>query len=128
MKMKTKLSILIKGGIIAALLLLYLLLSGHSFKLTRTLGRIPGKIEVETWYNLPMDNVVQIMRDRGYTEADYPYYIREDGCKMLGDFIIVAADLDKYPRGTIVYTTLGQGIVCDTGEELDGFDIAVDWR
>ena len=35
--------------------------------------------------------------------------------KMLGDYVIVAADLNKYPRGSIVDTSLGQGIVCDTG-------------
>ena len=128
MKMKIKRSILIRGGIIAALLILYLLISGHGYKLTRDLGRISGKQNLETWYNLPMDNVVQIMRERGYSESDYPYCIREDGCKMLGDFIMIAADLNEYPRGTVVYTTLGQGLVCDTGEDLSGFDIAVDWR
>ena len=96
--------------------------------LTKTLGRVQGPQEVETYYNLPMENVIQKMRNKGYTEADYPYYIREDGVKMLGDFIIVAADLSKYPRGTIVQTSLGQGIVCDT-YTADGnlIDIAVNW-
>lgn len=106
----------IKGGIIAALIL------------TKELGRIQGVQTVETYYNLPMDRVVQNMRERGYNEFDYPFYIREDGVKMLGDFVIVAADLNEYQRGTVVYTTLGQGLVCDTGEDLDGFDIAVDWK
>ena len=96
--------------------------------LSQTLGRVQGPQEEETYYNLPMDRVVQTMRDRGYAEADYPYYVTENGIKMLGDFIIVAADLNKYPRGTVVQTSLGQGIVCDTGEELDGvIDIAVEW-
>lgn len=97
-------------------------------QLTETLGKVQGPQEIEKYYNLPMDKVVQIMRDKGYTEADYPYYIREDGIKMLGDFIIVAADLNKYPKGTVVQTSLGQGIVCDTytaSEDL--FDIAVNW-
>ena len=96
--------------------------------LDANLGRVQGPQEIETYYNLPMDKVVQIMRDKGYTEADYPYYVREDGIKMLGDFIIVAADLNKYPKGTVVQTSLGQGIVCDTytaSEDL--FDIAVNW-
>ena len=118
---------IIKGCIITALIFSNLILMGSDYKLTRNLGRISGKQNIETWYNLPMDNVVKIMRDRGYTEADYPYYVRDDGCKMLGDFIMIAADLDKYPRGTIVYSSLGQGIVCDTGEDLEGFDIAVSW-
>ena len=105
----------IMGGIYAALIL------------TKELGRIQGIQTVETYYNLPMDRVVQNMREMGYTDADYPYYIREDGVKMLGDFVIVAADLNDYRRGTVVYTTLGQGLVCDTGEDLYGFDIAVEW-
>lgn len=118
---------LYRAVIIAALIISALLCTGHNYKLTRNLGRIDGKQDIETWYNLPMDNVIEIMRVRGYSEADYPYYVRDDGCKMLGDFIIIAADLNKYPRGTVVYTSLGQGLVCDTGEELDGFDLAVSW-
>src|SRR5574343_697996 len=31
----------------------------------------------ETYYNLNMDGVVRIMRDQGYTEALYPYWVRE---------------------------------------------------
>lgn len=82
----------------------------------------------ETYYNLPMDRVVQTMRNKGYTEADYPYNIRDDGVKCLGDYVIVAADLSEHPRGSIVETSLGQGIVCDTGEQLTGIiDIAVNW-
>ena len=46
---------------------------------------------------------------------------------MLGDFIIVATDLDKYPRGTVVQTSLGQGLVCDKCETPDTIDIAVEW-
>ena len=96
--------------------------------LTEQLGRVQGPQEIETYYNLPMDRVVQTMRNKGYAEIDYPYYVREDGVKMLGDFVIVAADLNTYPRGTIVQTSLGQGMVCDTGEDLSGvIDIAVEW-
>lgn len=119
--------ILIKGAIICALLSFNLINTGYTYKLTPKLGRIKGVQAEETYYNLPMYRVVETMRMRGYSEADYPYYIREDGVKMLGDFIIVAADLTKYPRGTVVYTTLGQGLVCDTGEDLNGFDLAVEW-
>ena len=98
------------------------------YSLTPELGKVQGPQEVETWYNKPMDLVVSYMRDMGYTEADYPYYVREDGVKMLGDFIMVAADLNKYQKGTIVKTSLGQGIVCDTYEvDEDLFDIAVNW-
>ena len=120
-------SILMKGAAICALFIFSLSSAGYNHKLTRSLGRVRGTWETETWYNLPMYRVVENMRKHGYTECDYPYYVRDDGVKMLGDFVIVAADLDIYPRGTIVYTSLGQGLVCDTGEDLDGFDIAVEW-
>ena len=120
-------SVLIRGAAICALLSFSLLNTGYSYKLTSRLGRIHGPYEIETWYNLPMDCVIENMRKRGYSEADYPYYIREDGVRMMGDFIIVAADLEKYPRGSVVYTSLGQGLVCDTGY-MDGFDIAVIWE
>lgn len=120
-------SALIRGAVICALLSFSILNSGYDYRLTRSLGRVDGVSEVETWYNLPMDLVIENMRKRGYSEADYPYYIRSDGVKMFGDFVIVAADLNKYPRGSVVYTTLGQGMVLDTGEDLDGFDIAVIW-
>ena len=96
--------------------------------LTASLGRVQGPTNEETYYNLPMEKVIEKMRTRGYSEQDYPFYIREDGVKMLGDFVIVAALLDKHPRGTVVSTSLGQGIVCDTGIfEEDIYDIATDW-
>lgn len=85
----------------------------------------------ETYYNLDMSGVVSIMRDLGYSEEEYPYWVREDGCKMLGDYIMIAASLNNYPRGTIVKTSLGNGIVCDTGSFADSdpyqIDIAVTW-
>lgn len=85
----------------------------------------------ETWYNLPMDKVIETMRNKGYSEADYPYMEREDGAKCLGDYVIVAASLEKYRRGNIIQTSLGQGIVCDTGTfaetNPDQIDIAVNW-
>ena len=95
--------------------------------LTSALGRIQGPQEEETYYNLPMENVVENMRKLGYSEADYPYYVTENGIKMLGDFIIVAADVNKYSRGTVIQTSLGQGLVCDHCETPDVIDIAVEW-
>ena len=85
----------------------------------------------ETYYNLSMNRIVKIMREKGYSENDYPYWIREDGVKMLGDYVMVAANLNAHPRGTLVNTSLGMGIVCDTGEAVSSnsmhLDIAVDW-
>lgn len=83
----------------------------------------------ETYYNLPMNNVIRRMRDFGYSLKDY--WIREDGAKMLGDYIMVAANFNKYPRGTKVLTSLGEGIVVDTGGFAqvypNGFDLATNW-
>lgn len=82
----------------------------------------------ETYYNLDMSGCIQIMRDMGNTDE---YWIRDDGCKMLGDYIMIAANLNVYPRGSLVETSLGTGIVVDTGEfaESDPYqvDIAVTW-
>lgn len=96
-------------------------------QITKQLGRVQGPQNEESWYNLPMHNVINTMREMGYTEADYPHYVREDGVKMLGDFIMVAANLEIYPRGTVVQTSLGQGLVCDKCEHGQEFDIAVEW-
>jgi hypothetical protein len=85
----------------------------------------------ETYYNLNMDLVVKYMRDLGYSEEDYPYWVRDDGCKMLGNYIIVAANFKTRPKGTILETSLGTAIVCDTGSFVsnypNGIDIAVNW-
>lgn len=97
-------------------------------RLTKSNGRVKGPTNEETYYNLDMDRVIVSMRNRGYAEEDYPYYIREDGVKMLGDYVMVAADLDIHPKGSIVETSLGQGMVCDTGDFTDDiYDIAVNW-
>lgn len=80
---------------------------------------------LETYYNMDMSGVVDWMHDLGY-EGDY--WVREDGVKMFGNYVMVASDYDYEPKGTITETSLGLGIVCDTG--LGGWawhDIAVDW-
>lgn len=82
----------------------------------------------ETYYNLDMSGVISVMRGMGNNDE---YWVRMDGAKMLGDYIMVAADLNKYPRGSIVETSLGQGIVCDTGSFTytsdTQLDIATNW-
>ncbi len=97
--------------------------------LTRDLGLIEGPSGNETWYNLNMDGVIKIMYEAGYEE--YQYWIREDGVKMFGQYVMCAADLELHPRGTLVETSLGMGIVCDTGtftyEDPYRIDIAVTW-
>lgn len=94
-------------------------------------GSIQGPSGTETYYNLPMGGVVSIMRDMGFDEESYPYWVREDGVKMLGDYVMCAADLDIRPRGSLIQSSLGAALVCDTGSfvEIDPerLDIAVNW-
>ena len=96
--------------------------------LNPVIGTIMGPSGKETYYNLPMGGVIDIMRRMGNTD---PYWIRSDGVKMLGDYVMIAADLSIRPRGSYVMTSLGMGIVCDTGTFIYTnpyqIDIAVDW-
>lgn len=75
-----------------------------------------------------MDGVISIMRGIGNND---PYWVRGDGVKMLGDYVMIAADLSIRPRGSLVPTSLGMGIVCDTGSFIHSnptqIDIAVAW-
>lgn len=96
--------------------------------LNRSNGIVVGPIGKESYYNLRMNRVVQIMKDKGY---DYEYWIRSDGVKMFGPYVMVAADLSIYPKGSLVECSLGTGIVCDTGDFVyttdRALDIAVSW-
>lgn len=100
-------------------------------KLTKSRGAIQGPSGKETYYNLNMTGVVSIMRRQGFSEAEYPYNVRADGVKCLGPYVMVAAHLGKRPRGSKVQTSLGTGIVCDTGGFTSGnptqIDIATAW-
>ena len=95
------------------------------------IGTVQGPSGKETYYNLPMGGVIEIMRNMGFSEEEWPYWEREDGCKMLGDYIMCAANLDMHPRGSLVESSLGTCIVCDTGEfalyNESQLDIAVNW-
>lgn len=97
-------------------------------KLTRSNGVNQGPSGKETYYNLPMGGVIRIMKNQGY---NYSYWVREDGVKMFGDYVMVAADLSIRPRGSLIPTSLGMGIVCDTGTFIYSnrtqLDIAVTW-
>ena len=96
--------------------------------LTRSAGVVQGPNGKETYYNLDMSGVVNIMRNMGIVEK---YWVREDGCKMYGDYIMCAADLSIHPRGSLVESSLGTCIVCDTGSFIyqnpQQLDIAVTW-
>ena len=93
--------------------------SGSS-KLTRSGGVNYYNGNKETYYNLDMSGVIKNARSMGIQGE---YWVRSDGVKMYGEYVIVAAQLSK---GTIISTSLGTGIVldyCPAGT----IDIAVCW-
>lgn len=96
--------------------------------LSASLGRVAGPSGEETYYNLNMKKCVQRLHDLGY---EGEYWVREDGVKMFGDYVMVAANFDIRPLGTIVETSLGFGIVSDCGEFVEDnptqIDVAVTW-
>lgn len=95
--------------------------------LTAALGRITFNGHEETWYNLPMQKVIENAATNGITGD---YWERADGCKMIGHFIICAGAQDRY--GEIVETSRGLGIIIDTGDfaktNPTAIDMAVTWQ
>lgn len=87
----------------------------------------------ETYYDLDMKGVVKNMRKLGYSKEKYEFKIREDGVKMLGDYVIIAANvkIKGRERGKVLNTSLWKWIVCDTGsfttKHPTWIDIATDW-
>ena len=96
--------------------------------LTASLGRIQNTNTgmTETWYDLPMDKVVKRAQDMGIPAE---YYVREDGVKMFGPWVIVAAHPSKI-RYSRIQTSLGEGIILDyhTCPDTELYDIATDWK
>jgi uncharacterized protein YabE (DUF348 family) len=85
-----------------------------------------GVVHRETYYDLAMNVVMQNCGAGGL------YTVRPDGAKVDKDgYVLIAANLNKYPRCSIVETSLGLGKVYDTGafalKHPDGFDLATDW-
>lgn len=84
----------------------------------------------ETYYNLPMEGVINIARSKGNFD-EYEYAVREDGVKTFGDYVMCAANYTVHPYGSIIHTSLGDGIVLDTGgfalTNPEAIDIAVNW-
>ena len=96
--------------------------------LTRQGGVNYGPSGKETYYNLPMQGVVNIMRRMGYDAERYPYWVREDGVRMLGPYVMIATNFSHWPRGSFVETSLGIGLSCDTGHlGWNHIDVAVRW-
>jgi len=79
----------------------------------------------ETYYDLPMFGVMSFCGGGSYS-------VRADGVKVDSDgYVLVAADLSRYPRCSVVETSLGLGKVYDTGTFVfanpEQFDLATDW-
>lgn len=110
---------------------LYLQEQSRQDHLTASRGVFHGPSGREKWYNLDMDGVIRIMREQGYSEEEYPYHVREDGVKMFGRYVMVAANTYMRPKGTILDTSLGEAMVVDhctaSESEFDLIDIAVSW-
>ena len=84
----------------------------------------------ETWYNLPMDRIYEKADQR--FGSHHKRWIRSDGCKMYGPYIICAADWRIHPYGSNVESSLGTCVVLDTGGFASGdptfqIDIATNW-
>lgn len=96
--------------------------------LTAWMGVNYGPSGKETYYNLNMNGVIALMQSAGYY---YDYWVRDDGVKMYGDYVMAACGFTVRPRGTIVETSLGTAICADTGtfsyDDPYQIDIAVDW-
>lgn len=93
--------------------------------LTAKAGRIAYGDHIETWYNLDMSKVIE-RSDKMIGLSDL-YWIRDDGVKMYGPWVIVAAHQSK-TRYSRVQTSLGEGIILDTHTTSpDVYDIATTW-
>ncbi len=96
--------------------------------LTKLGGICYGPSGKESYYSLDMTPVLQQLARFGISGD---FWIRDDGVKMYGQYIMCAANYTFHPYGTLVESSLGTCIVCDTGgfAQVDPFmlDIAVAW-
>ena len=98
--------------------------------ITKQSGTFAGPSGKETYYNLNMSGCVSIMRNLGYSEDEYPVWTRDDGVKMFGYYVMVAANTYAYPKGTVIETSMGTAMVvdhCVRAESEQLLDIAVTW-
>ena len=122
-----------KWGVLGVLLLAFVVLlpyKANAFVLTKKGGVNYYNGQKETYYNLNMSRI--------YAKADANFgshhkkWIRDDGVKMYGPYVVLAVPFDVYPYGTTdIPTSLGLGIALDTGAFAETcknqVDIAVDW-
>lgn len=95
--------------------------SGNGSGLTQSSGVNYYGGNKETYYNLDMSGVIANAQAMGIQGN---YWVRSDGVKMYGDYVIVAAQMNK---GSIIQTSLGTGIVLDYCQ-AGTIDIATTWR
>ena len=91
-------------------------------------GSVTGPNGRETYYNLNMSGVVNIMHSAGFSGT---YWVRSDGVKMFGNYVMVASNYGVHPKGSIVKSSLGLAIVVDTGgfasSNPQQLDLATAW-
>lgn len=94
--------------------------------LTARLGTIQYEGHKETWYNLNMNKVIE-RADKAFGMTDL-YWVRDDGCKMYGPWIICAGHPSAI-RYSLVETSRGTGIILDTHtvDDITLIDIATNW-
>ena len=90
--------------------------------LTPSAGRIWFNGHQETYYNLDMSGVISNARALGITGE---YWVNGNGCKMLGNYIMVASS--DFTKGTVISTSLGAGIVVDYCPTPGVVDVATVW-
>lgn len=109
--------------------------------LTELGGTFQGPSGRETFYDLDMSLIIYNMQNSLEDFARLPelknfkYRVRDDGVKVVYDdtheYVIVAANLQTHPKGSIVETSLGQAIVLDlcgaASSEPTLLDIATTW-
>lgn len=97
--------------------------------LTPTSGINNFNGHTESYYNLPMEKVIEQARNFGI-EGEY-WVNPENGVKMYGDYVMCACNYDIYPIGSLVETSFGTGISLDTGAFIawnpTNVDIATSW-
>lgn len=118
--------------------------SGQSGTLTKRDGTNDGPSGKETFYNLDLANCVHTLdlhcKGKGNLSNTAHYFVRKDGVECYGDedpkkgaaYVLVASNNSLRPKGTIVMTSLGPGIVADACAAAKTnpkqLDIAVTWQ
>lgn len=107
--------------------------SWEGSKINKKMGINNGPSGFETYYNLKMGGIFRWFGEElaPYTAEDM--WVNDQGIKMLGPYVMVASDLKNRPRGSLINTSVGMGIVVDYNGHINisgnwtDLDIAVTW-